>query len=208
MSRKTKRFVRLGCYLFLTGVISGCAAVALAPVVPLVGGLMGNKSQVVIDEATVDPQLREFLPATSRIAIMSQDSTALYAAEHIEMNSNYQVSLVAPPEAASPSQAKRHMVVVCDGTEEPDMVLYFRAPRSDAGGGTVAKGALTGRSKFNLELVTDVLRCENGWRSQFITRGEINQGIYNADQTKMNQILGQGFSLALLRLAGKETPES
>ena len=202
------RLFRTGICLTMPVVLSGCVAAALAPVVPLVGGMLGNKSQVIIDESTVDPQLREFLPTASNLAILSQDPTAVYAAEHMETHSDFEVTLVAPPQAVSPSQARRFMSEVCEREENPDLVLYFNTPQSDAGTGTTVKGVVTGRSKFNLDLATDVLRCEDGWRTQFTTTGAINQGIYNADQAKINQILGQEFSLALLQLAGKVADSS
>ena len=194
------------CSVVIT-LLSGCVAAALAPVVPLVGGMMGGKSQVVIDESTVDPQLKELLPSTRRLAFISQEPTAMHAAEHMELNSDYQVSLVAPPHALSPSQARQHMETVCTGPEKPDVVLNFRSPQSDAGTGTTTRGVLTGRVKYDLDLTTDVLVCDTGWRTQFLTTGQINQGMYNADQSKLPQILGQEFSLALLRLAGRTLPD-
>ena len=201
------RVFKAGACAVLFMALSGCVAVALAPIAPLVGGMMGSNHQVVIDDATVDPQLRALLPTVNRLAFMSQEQTTVYAAEHLEMNSDYQVSLVPPPQNVSPSQARRHMETICAGPEQPDVVFYFRSPSSDAGTGTTAMGVLTGRVKFDLDLVTDVLRCDTNWRTQFMTTGKISQGIYNADQTRVDQALGQEFSLALLRLAGKEVPE-
>jgi len=181
-------------------------AVALAPVVPLVGGMMGSKNQVVIDESTVEPQLRELLPIATKLAFMNTEPDAIYAAEHMELNSDYQVSLVSPPEATSPSQAKRYMAEVCTGEEKPHLVFYFQSPNSDIGTGTTVKGVLTGRVAYNIDVVTHVIRCRTGWRSQFLARAELNQGMYNADKIKLSQELGQLFSEAVLRLAGKLPP--
>lgn len=198
--------VKLGVGLALVGSLSGCVAVALAPVAPLVGGMMGNKTGVVIDDSTVDPQLRTLMPNVRKIAFMSADPTTVYAAEHMELNSDYLVAVVPPLEAASPSQSKRYMEEICEGSEKPDIVFGFQTPTSDAGTGTTVRGALTGRAVFDITMLTDVLRCDNGWRSQFTTVGRISQGVYNADQTQTNQILGHEFSGALLRLAGKMPP--
>ncbi|WP_405239674.1 MULTISPECIES: hypothetical protein [Lentisalinibacter] len=198
--------VKLGVGLSIAGMLSGCVAAALVPAAPLVGGMMGHKTEVLIDEATVDPQFRELMPAVSKIAFISTDPTTVYAAEHMELNSDYLVSVVPPLEAASPSQSKRYMEEVCEGSEKPDVVFGFQTPQTDAGTGTTVRGVLTGRAVFDVTMLTDVLRCDTGWRSQFTTVGRISQGVYNADQTQINQILGQEFSGALLRLAGKMPP--
>lgn len=193
--------------LCLIGMLTGCMAVAVAPLAPLVGGIIESKNQVVIDKATIDPQLIEVLPIATKLAIVSRDPAAVYTAEHMELNSNYQVSLIPPPEVTTTSQAKRLMKTSCAGPEKPHLVFYFDTPSSDSkeGPGTILKGVITGRVMLDMELNTHVIRCRTGWRSQFATKVKMNHGMYNTED-KLNRQIGQSFSEALLRLAGKLPP--
>jgi hypothetical protein len=172
--------------------LSGCA---------VVGGSLPDSSEVVIDPTTVDTQLSSVLSAARKIAIVSQDPAAVYAAQEIELASNFEVALVAPPEAASPSQLRRHMEVVCGGPERPDIVMSFGPPDSDAGTGTNVKGVLIGRVQYDVQFATDVLQCSSGWRTAFTTVAQMDQGLYTSTTEGTGRVLGTGFSAAFLEIA-------
>ena len=93
------------------------------------------------------------------------------------------------------------MEAVCGESEQPDIVMSFGPPESDAGTGTTVTGVFTGRAKYNIKFATDVLQCSNGWRTAFNTIAQMNQGLYSSTSAGTAKILGAGFSAAFLEIA-------
>jgi hypothetical protein len=91
--------------------LSGCA---------VVGGSLPDSSEVVIDPTSVDTQLSSVLSAARKIAIVSQDPAAVYAAQEIELASDFEVALVAPPEAPERS------AIFAEGLSAFDVLLPDR----------------------------------------------------------------------------------
>jgi plastocyanin len=178
-----------GCTL---AILAGCA---------VVGGVIPDSSVVTIDSTTLDTKLSPVLYDARKIAIVSQEKAAVFAAQKIELSSNFEVALLAPPEASSPSQLRRHMMVVCEGSEQPDIVLSFGPPESDAGTGTTVKGVLIGRVQHNVTFATELLQCSSGWRTTFTTLANMDQGVYSSTTDGTDRMLGEGFSGAFLKIA-------
>jgi len=194
----------LTCVLALSG--SGCIAALAIPFAPIVGGVLPSDNKVIVDETTVTPELKIALSEARKLTFFSSDQSDTFTAEYLEQHGGYEVTLEDPPKAASPSQKKKLMGAVCKQANRPDLVFSFSSTESDAGGGTVLRGVVTGRAKFNLTVLSDVVRCRDKWTSQFSVRAEMSQGIYNADSTKMSQVIGVEFAKALMQLAGKLPP--
>lgn len=180
--------------------LSGCIALALAPLVPLVGGMGEQKNTVVIDPVTVSPELKAAVQKAKRIAVVSGDPSVTYFAEELERKGGYEITAEDPPKSATPSQRRAVMREVCD-KKRPELVMSFSAPKSDAGTSSTVTGMLTGRAVTNLTSDAEVLRCVDKWQGSFAAKISINQGVYNSDQTKLAEVIGTEFAKAFLLIA-------
>ena len=183
--------------------LSGCLAPVLVGVAPIVGGMIGSKHQLAIDENSVAPEFKTFLPKAKKIALLGNPVVSQHIASHLESNSDYVVSLLSPTTTMSLSQSKAFMKTSCDGPEKPDIILYSIQPQPEVVAGVTVTSMFIGRKNIDIDFKTEVLLCHSGHRSQFGTTGKINQGTLNADQAEVSQLQAEAFSAALLRLAGK-----
>lgn len=178
---------------------SGCATA-------LVGGILPSNNKVTIDETTVSPELKDSLSKAKRLAFLATDKADTYVGEYLEENAGYEVSLVETSKVATLSQKRRQMETICSGSDKPDLVFAGSSGEANASTGTTLTALVTGRTDFDVTGINEVLRCRDNWKTQFSMREEISQGIYNADQTSMERIVGQEYAKALMRLAGKLQP--
>jgi hypothetical protein len=185
--------------LFVLVNLSGCMALVLAP---LAGGMASQKNSVTIDPATVSPDLVTALQKSKRIAVISNDPSVAYFAEHLERRGGYEITAEEPPKSATPSQRRTVMREVCE-KKRPEMVISPSAGRSDAGTAATFASALIGRAIIDLSSEVDVLRCSDKWQSSFSAKIKLNQGAYNADQTKTAEIIGDEFAKAFLAMLGR-----
>ena len=177
-------------------------ALALAPLMPVVGGMAEQRNSVTIDPASVSPELKIALQKVKRLAIISNDPSVAYFAESLERKGSFEITAEDPPKSATPSQRRAIMREVCD-KKRPEMVISPSAGRSDAGTSSTFKAMLTGRAILDLSSEVDVLRCADKWQSTFSAKINLNQGAYNMDQTKTAQIIGDEFAKAFLVMAGR-----
>ncbi|MGQ0701395.1 MAG: hypothetical protein ACT4PZ_24520 [Panacagrimonas sp.] len=187
-----------GCLLLLPAVTAA----------PLAGGLLPSNNKVIVDETTVTPELKTALSKAKKLIFLSAEEGDRYTAEYLEQHADYTVTLEEPPKAASPSQRRELMESICRKAGKSDVVLSFSSTESDAGMMTSLKGGLLGRSQWNLTMTTDVLSCGNKVRSDFLVRAEMSQGIFNADQTAIDQILGVEYAKAIMQIAGRLPPDT
>ncbi|MGQ0700515.1 MAG: hypothetical protein ACT4PZ_20025 [Panacagrimonas sp.] len=173
---------------------------------PLAGGLLPSNNKIVVDETTVTPELKAALSKAKKLIFLSAEEGDRFTAEYLEQHADYIVTLEDPPKAASPSQRRELMESICRKAGKSDVVLSFSSTESDAGAMTSLKGGLLGRSQWNLTMSTDVLSCRNKERSSFLVTAEMSQGIFNADQTAIDQILGVEYAKAIMQIAGRSPP--
>ena len=186
----------------------GCMAAMLVPLAPLIGGLAPNSNKVVVNEATVAPELRQAFSTAKTLTLIGGDQSDVYMAEYLDQQGAFDVRIEGNQKQQTPSQRRDEMRRVCDKNIVPDLVLSTSLGNSDASTGTTLKGVVTGRINFNVTGTVEVLRCKDRWSSKFEITAEIAQGIYNADQTKLNQELGRESAKALMQLAGKTAGNS
>ena len=191
--------------------LHSCAAPLIAVVAaPLVGGLMPSNNDVVIDEATITPELKDSFANARNLIFLSADTSDTYMAEYLELYGEYLVVLEASPQAASPSQRKTLMEGLCSNEQDTDtktLVLSSSSGEADVGVGTTLVGVVTGRARFDITGTVDVYGCEDMSWSEFGLTITVRQGVYNADQTVVDRYVGVGFAQALMRIAGKPIPE-
>ena len=191
--------ISIGC---VAASLSGCMALVLAPLVPLVGGMSSQKNSVTIDPATVSPELKAALQKAKRIAVISNDPSLAYFAESLERKGGYEITSEDPPKSATPSQRRAVMRDVCD-KKRPELVISPSAGRSDAGTSSTITGMLVGRAIVDLSSEVEVLRCADKWQSSFSAKINLNQGVTNMDQTKTAEVIGDEFAKAFLAMAGR-----
>ncbi len=73
--------------------LSGCMAVALAPLAGIANGARENIIQVTIDEKTFTPEVRASLLNAKSLAIVAGDRSAIKAADLFESRGGYQVTI-------------------------------------------------------------------------------------------------------------------
>lgn len=197
------RFAKAGLLLAASVLLAGCMAAALAPMVPLVGGMSSSSNKVTVDEATVTPELRHAFADAKRLTLIGGDRSSLHMAEYLDEQQAYEVRIEPSGQMSTPSQRREDMRKVCSHASPPDLVLSSSMGRSDVGTGTTMGALFTGRANFNVRGTIDVLRCRDSWASRFAVAAEISQGMYNADIAKIDQVLGQEIGKSLMVLGGK-----
>ena len=193
-------------------VISGCVPVIMgATVTRVAGGLLPSNNTVVIDQALVDPKLKELLASATKLTFLvtDLDTDGWYPnmAEYLEIHGDYTVMLEKQSGTSSPSQRKKVMHDLCGAEGKPHLVFSMSVADPDAGAGTVIKGVLTGRIQYDVNATATAIRCRTGWTTQYPVTGKFSQGTFNADQVELNRMIGQGYAKALMQLAGKISPE-
>ena len=68
-------------------------AAALAPLAPMVGGLAPSSNTVVVNQATVTPELRQALAAARTIALLGGDKSDVYMAEYMDEQRAFDVRI-------------------------------------------------------------------------------------------------------------------
>ena len=168
---------------------------------------MPSKHNVVIDESSIDPELKVAMSKANKFSIIGSDASDVETANYLEQNAGWEVVLEETAKAATLSQTRKFVETLCKRKDRPDLVLSTSSnDQSDAGAGTVIKGLVTGRIDVNATTVQNVTRCRDKWQSRFTVRWEMSQGEFNADKVKMSHILAQEYAKALMRLAGKLPP--
>lgn len=177
--------------------LSGCVALALAP---LVGGLAESSTVVEID--SVSPELKAVLTKAKRVAVITNDPSISSFAESLERQGGFEVSAIEAGKISTPSQTRTAMREACD-KKKADVVLAATSGKTDTQGSTAA-ALLIGRSVVNLSSNVEVLRCTDKWQGTFAAKIKLNQGAYNMDQVKISQIVGEEFAKAYLKILGKQ----
>lgn len=172
----------------------------------LIGGLMPGHHEVIIDESTVEPELKNVLAQAKRLTLITSGLADSSAAISLEQQGGYEVNTLGFPGVPTPSQIRKFMETICIGFDKPDLVIHTLFGAPDLGGGTIIRGALTGRAGFETTGATDVLRCRDMWKTRFSLRTKVDQGIHNADVANVDQILGREYAKALMRIGGKLPP--
>jgi hypothetical protein len=188
--------------------LHGCMVAALAPLAPMVGGLAPSTNSVVINQATITPEIRQAFASAKTITLLGGDKSDVYMAEYMDEQRAFDVRIEQSNKVSTPSQRREDMRKICTKDSPPDLVLSSSLGNSDAGTGTTVTAMFTGRASYNVAGTIDVLRCKDGWAGKFGITAEISQGMYNADQTKLNQILGQEVAKALINLGGKSITDA
>lgn len=184
--------------------LSGCIALALAPLAPTVGGMVSSSNEMELDWTTITPELRQALARAKTLTVLSNDPSITYMAEYLDQKGDYEVRMQEPPKGATPSQRRDLMRKTCAGPERTDLVLSPSAGTSDAGSGVSNAGAmLLGRAIVNQTTSVEVLRCRDNWQNKFSATLKLNQGVFNMDKTKIAEVIGQESAKALLQIAGK-----
>ncbi len=197
MNSRLIRAIRFGLGTILLAVLTTAC---------LIGGLMPSNNRVIIDETTVAPDLKQALASAKKLGFISAHPSTTAAATYLELHGGYEAFVEEPQKTSTPSQNRKLMETICSKSDSPDLVFLPTPAESDAGGMTTLKGAFTGRLDVNITAGEEVMRCKDKSKYRFSLRGELNQGIYNADQTKVNEIFGQEYAKALMRIAGKFPP--
>jgi hypothetical protein len=190
----------------LAGVVTltGCMALALAPLVPVAGGIAPSSNKFEIDMATISPELKAAFSNAKSLTVLSTDATVVYMAEYLDKRGIFEVKMVEPPKGATPSQRRTLMRNTCRGNDRADLILSPSAGNTDAGSGTSNVGALLlGRAVANITHDVEVFRCRDNWGGKFTGKTSINQGFFNMDEAKINEILGTEIAKSIAQIAGK-----
>jgi hypothetical protein len=161
-----------------------------------------SNNTVVIDPATVSPEVRKAFATSKRLAVISNDPSVPYFAEALDRSGAYEVTAEEPPKVTTPTQRRALMRDIC-GRRTSDLVLSGTQGQSNAGTGASVGGVLTGRLMTDTDYTVELLRCSDRWTGSFPARVKLSQGVYNLDQGKISQYLGEEFAKAVLELGGK-----
>lgn len=172
----------------------------------LIGGLMPSRHEVIVDESTVEPELKKALAQAKKLTLIASDKSDNSAAIYLEKQGGYEVDVVGFPGVPTPSSIRKYMETICVGSHNPDLVIYRLFDAPVMGSGVVIQALMTGRASIESPGTSDVLRCRDMWKTHFSLRAEINQGVHNVDQVNMDQTLGNEYAKALMRIGGKLQP--
>jgi hypothetical protein len=197
-----RKSVQVGAKMFalisFTSLLSGCIALALAPLAPLAGGLASSSTVAEIDPASVTPELKSVLTKARRLAVITNDPSISYFAAALDRKGGFEVSAIEATKTPTPSQTRALMKEVCD-KKKTDVVLAATSGKTDTQGSTAA-ALLIGRSIIDISSNVEVLRCADKWQGNFTTKVKLNQGAYNMDQVKISQTVGEEFAKAYLKM--------
>lgn len=198
------RFLACTAALVAVPLLSGCVALALAPLIPLVGGVTPGDNKVEIDQTTVTPELRNTMAQTKKLAVLSIGPSISHMAEVLDSKGAFDVTAEEPPKGATPSQRRTMAQEIC-AKKKPDIVIAPSTGTTDSGSAASNVGAMfLGRAIVDMKINTEVLRCRDGWRHTFTSTIKLNQGLWNTDRAKVDQVIGEEAAKSLMQLAGKQ----
>jgi hypothetical protein len=196
----------------------GCAApLIITPATAVVGAMTGGQvagmvmpddTYIAVDEASLDRRLRETLQTAEKWSVIGADDLAGYAARRVEDGRGVEVYLEPASSALSNTQRRRMAKNVCDGSNQPDVVLSFTSEESDAGAGTLVKGLFTGKVSTQTPGVIHVRRCDDGWESDIDITLHVKEGIYTSTEAEITRNIGEAFGSAMLEIVGSGTVAS
>ena len=204
----TKHFF-LCLYAIGSSLLSGCMALAIAPLAASVGsmanGARENIIQVTIDEKTFTPEVRTaFLDAKS-LAIVAGDRSDIKAADLFETRGGYQVTIDRPTaKVGEMTGSERRDVLrkLCANAQRPDLAMMGRVTRTETG--NMMLGALTGRAKVQMTWVEEMLVCRTNVAQSFGGTFEFDAGIFNQKvQTEYEELIGAEIGGKILDAIGK-----
>lgn len=186
--------------------ITGCIMLmALAPLVPLATGSMEGKTKVILNEASITPEIKNILKNSTKLTVLTNNPASLSAAEYLELHGNYKISLEEWGKLVSPSQRLKLMKKQCNTTDTPDLVFSFSEVEAEMNAGGMMM--LTGRIKTKSIQTSYILNCKDENLHKFLVSISVNQGTLNQDQTlKLNKIIGSKYARILMKLGGKKLP--
>lgn len=192
MNKKLTKLAPAFAAILALNLTTGCQLAGLA---------IDDASEIKIDDASINSELKASLSKASKLAFFTGEPAMVDAARYIENNSKVTVHFVNPPGAVSPSQARQKMAEICKSSNRPDIVFYFPNAETTSAAGKSLAGALFGRTLADVEFTSDTLVCKTSKRSNFLTTGTMNASGVQVEDT-VRSILGEMFGAELLRVIG------
>ena len=184
--------------------LTGCVAVALAPLAGMANGARENAILVTVDEKTFTPEVRSALRSAKSLAIVAGDRSAIKAADLFESRGGYVVSIDRPSAKVGEmtgSERRETLKKLC-ASVRPDVSMLGRTERTETGNMMV--GALTGRAKVKNDWVMDILVCRTQTTMSFGGTFEIDVGVYNQKaNSEYEELIGTEIGSKILDAIGK-----
>lgn len=189
--------------------LEGCMAVALAPGVGLVTGVMDNEVTVSIDEQSISPEVRAAFNSAKKIAVVAGDRASVKAADLFESAGGYLVSIDRPTAKngeMTGSERRDALKRLCVGAQHPDISLLGRTTQTESNNTAVA--ALTGRIKQKESLAIEIQVCTTGTIYTLSGSIEIDAGMYNVKPQELEEKIGAVMGTTLIAALGRKQSTS
>lgn len=188
--------------------LSGCMALAVAPLAATVGimanGSRENVFQVTIDEKTFTPEVRVSLFNAKSLAIVAGDRSAIRAADLFETRGGYRVTIDRPTAKVGEMTGteRREVLRKLCSTPRIDVAMMGRTTRTETG--NMMMSVFTGRAKLKNDWVMDLLVCGRNTAHSFGGTFEIDAGVYNQKAESENEeLIGAEIGGKILDAIGK-----
>ena len=191
----------LKALVFVTSILalSGCATT-------LVGGLMENEIEVLLDNNSIPVTAKNMLISAKTLGVVSSDRSSIKAADLFETRGGYIVKidrLAAKVGEMTGSERREALINVCK-TAGVDVALLGRVVNTESG--NMAASMITGRAKLNKKWTMDIYSCRTNSFDAFGGSLNMNLGIYtNKPLAEMEEKVGAEIGGKILVALGRDS---
>ena len=184
---------------------SGCAAVAIAPAVPIANGARDDKIITTLDEATLTPAIRSMLLRAKHVGLVVSDPWAIKLADLLEARGGYVLSIERPKAKVgemTASERRETLRGMCGGPKRPELAVLGRIIRLETGNASMA--TLTGRTSIKNSWSLDMLSCRN--QSTHSISGGFDMDVSTANAkspAELDEKMGMALADKVLTALGK-----
>lgn len=154
--------IRAGSPVLAVAWLAGCAAVAIAPAVPIANGAREDKINISLDEATLTPAVRNTLLRAKRVGLVVSEPWAIKLADLLEARGGYSLAIERPKAKVSEMTATERRETLhgmCGAGRRTDIAVLGRITRVQTGNASMA--TLTGRTSIKNSWSLDILSCRS-----------------------------------------------
>ena len=189
----------------VAALLGGCAAVVMAPAVPIANGARDDKIITTLDEASFTPAVRSTLLQARRVGLVVSDPWAIKLADLLEARGRYTLAIERPKTKVgdmTASERRETLRSVCNLPKRPELALLGRINRVETGNASIA--TLTGRTSIKNSWTLDILSCHN-YTTQSIGGGfDMDVSTANAKSTaELDEKMGVAMAEKVLKALGR-----
>ncbi len=197
--------MRVGSSAWAAICLAGCAAVAIAPAVPIANGARDDKITITLDEATLTPAVRATLLRAKRVALVVSEPWAVKVADMLEARGGYTLSIERPKAKVgdmTATERRETLHGMCASSRRPEIAVLGRITRVETGNASVA--TLTGRTSIKNSWSLDILSCRHR-TTQTVTGGfDMDVSTANAKSpAELDEKMGVALADKLLAALGR-----